>query len=410
MPIDIYTFTFKIKADVTYLFRVYYEDGTYSSSGMSSIPSDYISMTVTTLEKKIDRIALGYSSGTASSNIYIKDFMLNRGATSEAYVPYIEPNVVSLPLGDIELRSIPETERDTFERVNGVWNKVTRIESYTPTGEENWWQQGNSATYGRRFDCAVSDKPPAKYGNCLCSHAPYIEANKGGVWVGTYPAYSYLALRFQTLDFESTADFKTWLASNPVQYDYVLATPTYTPITDEALVQALDELEQLVLHKGYNRITVTGINGVKAYLDLEIHPTASVTKIEETEISIDMIVPVVSGDGDVIPKIPKENQMTLNPSTGLLKVKDLEVNGEKIVTQTELDEAIENTIDEAYVDEAIANISASDVKAGTFPGSVKAYSSPAVGTAQIRNIYAGTTDLVAGTSTLATGTIYLVYE
>ena len=43
-------------------------------------------------------------------------------------------------------------------------------------------------------------------------------------------------------------------------------------------------------------------------------------------------------------------------------------------------------------------------------GSLKAMSSPAVGTAQARNIYAGTSDMTAGSSTLATGTIYLVYE
>ena len=47
---------------------------------------------------------------------------------------------------------------------------------------------------------------------------------------------------------------------------------------------------------------------------------------------------------------------------------------------------------------------------GTMAGSLKAMSSPAVGTAQVRNIYAGTSDMTAGSSSLATGTIYLVYE
>lgn len=47
---------------------------------------------------------------------------------------------------------------------------------------------------------------------------------------------------------------------------------------------------------------------------------------------------------------------------------------------------------------------------GTATGVLKAGGSQAIGTAQIRNIYAGTTDLTAGTSSLATGTIYFVYE
>lgn len=37
-------------------------------------------------------------------------------------------------------------------------------------------------------------------------------------------------------------------------------------------------------------------------------------------------------------------------------------------------------------------------------------SSPAVGTSAVRNIYAGTSDMTAGTSTLNTGDIYFVYE
>ena len=49
---------------------------------------------------------------------------------------------------------------------------------------------------------------------------------------------------------------------------YRLATPTYTPITDQAIISALDQLEQLILHKGYNHITATSVNGVKAHLDL----------------------------------------------------------------------------------------------------------------------------------------------
>ena len=46
----------------------------------------------------------------------------------------------------------------------------------------------------------------------------------------------------------------------------------------------------------------------------------------------------------------------------------------------------------------------------TMTGALKAMTNAAVGTAQMRSIYAGTADMTAGSSTLATGTIYLVYE
>ena len=56
--------------------------------------------------------------------------------------------------------------------------------------------------------------------------------------------------------------------------------------------------------------------------------------------------------------------------------------------------------------------SASTVTEGTLGGEVKANQSSVsnISTPQVRNIYAGTEDLVAGTSPLASGDIYFVYE
>lgn len=58
------------------------------------------------------------------------------------------------------------------------------------------------------------------------------------------------------------------------------------------------------------------------------------------------------------------------------------------------------------------NQAASTITAGTLGGQVvaNATSVATLTTAQVRNIYAGTTDLTAGTSNLPTGDIYLVYE
>ena len=58
------------------------------------------------------------------------------------------------------------------------------------------------------------------------------------------------------------------------------------------------------------------------------------------------------------------------------------------------------------------NQAASTITAGTLAGQVKA-NATAVATvtaSQVRNIKASPTDLTAGTSELATGDIYLVYE
>lgn len=56
--------------------------------------------------------------------------------------------------------------------------------------------------------------------------------------------------------------------------------------------------------------------------------------------------------------------------------------------------------------------SASTITAGTFKGKVlgNATSAAALGEKQFRNIYAGTGELVSGTSSLTTGNIYIQYE
>lgn len=58
------------------------------------------------------------------------------------------------------------------------------------------------------------------------------------------------------------------------------------------------------------------------------------------------------------------------------------------------------------------NQAASTITAGTLAGQVVANASAVttLGTAQVRNIYAGTSDMTAGSTSLTTGAIYLVYE
>lgn len=55
-------------------------------------------------------------------------------------------------------------------------------------------------------------------------------------------------------------------------------------------------------------------------------------------------------------------------------------------------------------------VSANNVTAGTLPTGVKASTASDYTTARLRNIKAGTSDLTAGSSSLANGEIYIVYE
>lgn len=76
---------------------------------------------------------------------------------------------------------------------------------------------------------------------------------------------------------------------------------------------------------------------------------------------------------------------------------------------------VQNKVVKAALDGKAAsshNQAASTITAGTLAGQVlgNASATATLGTAQLRNIKASTTDLTAGTSSLTTGQVYLVYE
>ena len=64
-----------------------------------------------------------------------------------------------------------------------------------------------------------------------------------------------LYIRIEQTIANTIADFKTWLSSHNTIVYYVLATPTYTKIENEELVNQLESV--LNLYKGVNNITIT---------------------------------------------------------------------------------------------------------------------------------------------------------
>lgn len=87
----------------------------------------------------------------------------------------------------------------------------------------------------------------------------------------------------------------------------------------------------------------------------------------------------------------------------------------KVILDTELSRAyVQNADTNSYLENKIKSHSqpASDITAGTFAGQVVANASAVTDLTakQVRNIYAGTADMTAGTTELATGDIYIVYE
>lgn len=87
----------------------------------------------------------------------------------------------------------------------------------------------------------------------------------------------------------------------------------------------------------------------------------------------------------------------------------------KVILDTELSRAyVQNADTNSYLENKLKSHSqpASTITAGTLAGKVVANASAVTDLTakQVRNIYAGTTDMEAGVTALTTGDIYIVYE
>lgn len=243
------------RADGTAIREIFQKRDVLNAEGSFITPAE-------TGELRVYFYSCANSGETTYRSATYSEVQLEEGVKTP-YEPYVEPKTISLPLGDIELRSTPNGTRDTFERVDGVWNNVNKIWSIGFDGsDDEGWEASTTYMYVLK---STLQYPQKTNGKGLCTH--YI--NDGTTNIGRFTLGNNYAFSFFT-EYTTKSEWKAWLNINPITVDYELATPTYTPITDQALITALDELEEeLILHKGYNHITATAVNGVKAYLDLE---------------------------------------------------------------------------------------------------------------------------------------------
>ena len=91
-------------------------------------------------------------------------------------------------------------------------------------------------------------------------------------------------LYFKSSKFATSADLRTWLASNNTSIYYALATPTDTQITDNTLIGQLNALGAMKLFVGENNLSVeaTGTN-LPAPLSFKYYTTVAMTGAEWEE-------------------------------------------------------------------------------------------------------------------------------
>ena len=143
--------------------------------------------------------------------------------------------------------------------------------------------------------------------------------------------------------------------------------------------------------------------------------------IQDSGKSASSFVPVVSSpttdnfasfksDGTIKDSGKKASDFTYSNGTGITKTNNT-FAADFGTTSGKVCQGNDSRLSDARTPTA-HNQAASTITAGTLAGRVQANASAAatLGNAQIRDIIISTTDLTAGSSTLATGTLYIVYE
>ena len=207
---------------------------------------------------------------TTRSNI--DTMMINKGNTALPYEPY-QSNSVLLTLGDKEICWIGNYKDKIFKAIKGdeiydslsveekntldygKWYLRKAINKVVLDGSETGWNEYSNANNLKYFGLPISTGTPNSNRNMLSDHFTKVNS----LWElssyinGTQISSNLQNLLFMTIDYTSLANFKTWLSNNNTTVYYVLATPTYTPITG-TLKDELEALQKAQSYKGTTNI------------------------------------------------------------------------------------------------------------------------------------------------------------
>ena len=175
--------------------------------------------------KTYSQLVIRTTSGVSFENFIIKP-QLEQGSTATDFKEY-KGNTYEVNLGNIELNKIG-TYQDRIYKDNGKWYVEKQIGKIVLGGTEEW----STHQFGTNsFQLSFPDvKSGGDYITILSSHfkgIPYTNRNTGNNIIYN-DAQSSISLIIRNTGFATLNDFKTWLSSNNVTLEYVLATPTYT--------------------------------------------------------------------------------------------------------------------------------------------------------------------------------------
>ena len=185
-------------------------------------------------------------SGATFTN-YKLGLQLEKGSQATSYSEYFTP---------IELAKIGNYQ-DRIYKEDSKWYIEKQVGKVELDGSENWGLVSFFYCTSPLQNIAECINPSG--GNVMSDYFTWSSGAQNNHTIDIVGAY---IIRIRDTDFTDVSALKTWLASNPTTVYYVLATPTTTEITNEALIAQLDALGASSLYLGVNNIGTETLNAM----------------------------------------------------------------------------------------------------------------------------------------------------
>ena len=216
----------------------------------------------------------------------LDSIQIEKGYIASSYSAYFTP---------IELCKIG-TYQDRIYKSDGKWWLEKQTGKVVLNGSEDWHKSSNTQVDRYWYNIYSGEVTPSFHQ--IYSDKFFYEYNVptvNAMWVDVYQTLERLFVNFASYGTTTVTNFKTWLASNPTTVYYPLATPTTTEITDEALVEELEALQDEAISVGQHNIYTDTPNALPTLtFDLTEYLSQSTTIIPETAVRLTLT------DGGVI--------------------------------------------------------------------------------------------------------------
>lgn len=204
------------------------------------------------------------------------DFQIELGSTATSYEPYTSTDY-HFDLGAIELCKLGDYQ-DYIWKDQDQWKVHKETGAYTFNGEEpNWFKSGNttdtilvaaiSSGFKNILDMKTSERP-------LIKSDYFIWRNPLNQIIGSIDVYNggnSMGMSFDIQKIPNLASAKAWVAANRPTILVVLATPTDTVITNQALI---DQLEALVKGGSEDGTTYIKVSATEPNLPAKLYVEA----------------------------------------------------------------------------------------------------------------------------------------